>query len=92
MFMFWYKKNDKTEKKYVAHTNVSITSKAAFVLGQTSLGCDTVTPQQEMTQHQTFGPCNCFYCLGYSKMSMMIMMNNEVSTQTRLHLKLTVPT
>ena len=35
--------------------------------GQTSLGCDTVTSQQEKTQHQTFGPCNSFYCLGHSK-------------------------
>jgi len=51
----------------VAHTDVSITSTAAFVLGQTSLGCDTVTSQQEKTQHQTFGPCNNLYCLGHSK-------------------------
>ena len=46
---------------------MSITSKAVFVLGQTSLGCDTVTSQQEKTQHQTFGPCNSFYCLGHYK-------------------------
>jgi len=51
----------------VAHTDVSITSTAVFVLGQTSLGCDTVTSQQEKTQHQTFGPCNNLYCLGHSK-------------------------
>jgi len=47
----------------MAYTKVSITSKAVFVLGQTSLGCDTVTSQQEKTQHQTFGPCNSWTTL-----------------------------
>jgi len=47
----------------MVYTKVSITSKAVFVLGQTSLGCDTVTSQQEKTQHQTLGPCNSWTTL-----------------------------